>query len=124
MSADLFAEARRISMKFVALLLALQGLPPLLAIACAFVLKRRGRSGKRRRGFYPTTFALGIAFQQIQLFVAPSTEYTIAEKLREEAENDDDGGPDNSAKHLDRQLRRIRRGERIEVLTTMLPNRD
>jgi hypothetical protein len=110
-------------MKFVALLLALQGLP-LLVIACAFVLKRNKRSSKKRRGFYPTTFALGIAFQQIQLFVAPNTEHTIAEKLREQAEHDDDGGPDDPARHLDRQLRRIRRGERIDVLTTLLPNRD
>jgi len=110
-------------MKFVVLLLALQGLP-LLVIACAFLLKRIGGSGKNRRGFYPTTFALGIALQQIQLFVAPNTEYTIAEKLREEAEHDDDGGPDDPARHLDRQLRRIRRGERLDVLTTLLPNRD
>lgn len=115
-------------MKFVAMLLALQGLPVLLA-ACAFLYqrhrwKRRKRLGKKRFGFYPTNFALGIAFQQIQLFVAPNTDYTIAEKLKEEAEENDEGGPDDPGRHLNRQLRRIRRGERIDTLTTLLPNRD
>lgn len=115
-------------MSSVAVLLALQGLP-LLVIACAFLYqrhrsKRSGGPGKKRLGFYPTTFALGIAFQQIQLFVAPNTEHTIAEKLKEEAEEDDDAGPDTPTKHLDRQLRLIRRGERIETLTTLLPNGD
>ncbi|HZD51065.1 MAG TPA: hypothetical protein VE178_20160, partial [Silvibacterium sp.] len=114
-------------MKTVAVLFALQGLPIVLAFF-AFIYERAGwkcrkRLGKRR-GFYPTTFALGIAFQQIQLFVAPSMDHTIAEKLKEEAEEDDEGGPDNPARHLDRQLKRIRRGERIDTLTTLLPNRD
>jgi hypothetical protein len=113
-------------MNAVALLFALQGLPLVLA-ACAFVYqryrwKRRRPTGKRRLGFCPTTFALGVAFQQIQLFVAPNAEHTIAEKLKEEAEEDDEGGPDDPARHLERQLRRIRRGERIETLTTLLPN--
>ena len=115
-------------MKFVAVLLALQGLPLVLA-ACAFIYRRHrwkssGRPGKKRRGFYPTTFALGIAFQQIQLFVAPNVEPTIAEKLKEEAEEDDEECPADPVRHLDRQLRRIRRGEQIDTLTTMLPNRD
>jgi hypothetical protein len=115
-------------MNAVALLLALQGVPLVLA-ACLFVYqryrwKRRRRVGEKRLGFYPTTFALGIAFQQIQLFVAPNTEHTIVEKLKEEAEDDDEGGPDDPARHLERQLRRIRRGERIETLTTLLKNGD
>ena len=115
-------------MKCVATLLALQGLPLMLA-ACAFMYqryrwKRRRRAEKKRFGFYPTNYALGIALQQIQLFVAPSTEYTIEEKLKEKAEENDEGGPENPPRHLERQLRRIRRGERIGMLTTLLPNRD
>jgi hypothetical protein len=79
---------------------------------------------REARGFYPSTYALGIAFQQIQQFVTPSMEYTIEEKLKVDAEDDDEGGPDDPAKHLERQLRRIRTGERIEVLTTLHPNGD
>jgi hypothetical protein len=79
---------------------------------------------RKCRGFYPTTFALGIAFQQIQLFVAPDAAHAIAERLKEQAEDDDEGGPESPARHLDRQLRRIRKGERLEALTTLLPDRD
>jgi len=111
-----------------AVLFALPGLP-LVLLVCAFFFqryrwKRRRRLGKKRRGFYPSTYALGIAFQQIQLFVAPNAECPIAESLKEHAEEDDDEGAQNPARHLERQLRRIRRGERIERLTTLLPNRD
>jgi hypothetical protein len=115
-------------MNAVALLLALQGVPLVLA-ACLFVYqryrwKRRRRVGEKRLGFYPTTFALGIAFQQIQLFVAPDAAHAIAERLKQQAEDDDEGGPESPARHLDRQLRRIRRGERLEALRTLLPDRD
>lgn len=94
-----------------------------LGIVCIqrFLWRRSQRSGRKRRRFYPTNYALGNAFQQLQLFVAPNTDYTIEEKLKEDAEDDDEGGPDDPAKHLERQLKRIRRGERIETLTTILP---
>jgi hypothetical protein len=115
-------------MHYAALLFALPGLL-LLAIACAFFFqrsrwKRRQRLGKKRFGFYPSTYALGIALQLIQTFVAPNTENAIEEKLKEEAEEDDQGGSLDPAKHLERQLKRIRRGERIDQLTTILREHD
>jgi len=115
-------------MSSIAVLFALPGLP-LVMIFCAFFFqryrwKRSRRLGKKRWGFYPSTYALGIAFQQIQLFVAPNAECPISEILKEQAEEDDDGGTQDPARHLERQLRRIRRGERIDTLTTLLPNRD
>jgi hypothetical protein len=96
---------------------------------CAFVFRRhlwrhRVRRGKKRFGFYPTTYALGLAFQMIQTFYAPNMEYTIAEKIKEEAEEDDDGGSDDPAKHLERQLKRIRRGERLDTLTARMRDSD
>jgi len=109
-------------MKLVVVLLALQGLPTFL-IACAFVFQRVRNRGQKRRDFYPSTYALGIAFQQIQQFVAPNTEYTIAEKLKEVAEEDGEGDSDDPARCLERQLRRIRRGERLETLTTLMTHR-
>jgi len=55
---------------------------------------------------------------------APDAAHAIAERLKEQAEDDDEGGPESPARHLDRQLRRIRRGERLEALRTLLPDRD
>ena len=110
-------------MKSVAVLLALQGLPIVLALVVFIYRRARWKRGKRP-GFYPTTFALGVAFQQIQLFVAPNMEYTIAEQLKEEAQEDDHGGPDDPRTHLEHQLRQIRRGEPLDKLTTLLQKRD
>ena len=105
---------------------ALQGVG-LILLFCIVCLQRllwkRGQHRNRRR-FYPTNYTMGNAFQQLQQFVAPNTEYTLEEKLKEDAEDDDEGGPDDPAKHLERQLKRIRRGERVEKLTTILSHED
>jgi hypothetical protein len=102
------------------------GLALVLCIFCIqrFRWKHNQRKGKKKFGFYPTTYALGNAFQQLQLFVKPDVENILAEKLKEDAEEDDEGGTDDPAKHLERQLKRIRRGERIDRLTTILPDGD
>ena len=115
-------------MKFANALFAFPGLC-LFVILFAFLLQRsRSRrwphAGKKRRGFYPSTYALGIGLQMIQTFVAPNMEYNIAERLKEEAEEEDDGDSADSARHLERQLKRIRRGERLGTLTTMLRKDD
>jgi amino acid transporter len=122
------AEATRILMHLAMVLFALPGIAIVL-IFCAFLFlrvrwKHRKRHGKKRLGFYPTTFALGLAFQLIQIFVAPNMEYTIAEKLKEEAEEDEEGGSDDPAKHLERQLKRIRRGQPVDRLTTILQRKE
>jgi hypothetical protein len=46
--------------------------------------------------------------------------YVIVQRLEEEAE--DEGGDDRAepGKHLERQLRRIRRGEEVDRLTTRM----
>jgi hypothetical protein len=46
--------------------------------------------------------------------------YVIEEKLDEEADEDDEGGPDDPTRHLYRQAARIRRGERLDRLTVLL----
>jgi len=97
---------------------------PILLIVWAFVLhwyrsKKTKHPGKKRRRFHSTNYALGIAFQQIQQFVAPGARHTIQEMLKEEAENEDNGGPETPAQHLECQLKRIRRGEQLDKLTTL-----
>lgn len=78
--------------------------------------KRRGLSGL---GFYPSAFALGMAFQFIQTFHRPSIAYVIEAKRDEDADEDEDGDPDSPKarlRHFQQQLQRIRRGETIERL--------
>jgi hypothetical protein len=101
---------------------------PFLAIAAilAHYLLRRAafrrakRLRKRRFGYYPSAFALGLALQFVQVFYRPNVEYVLEAKQDDAAEEDDESDPETNAKELSRQLRRIRRGERVETLVLRL----
>jgi hypothetical protein len=85
------------------------------------VLWRRGkRLGKSNLGFYPTSFALGMALQFMQVYWRPSVSYVLEEKQDEDAEEDDEGDPEGLNKQLSRQLKRIRRGEPVDRLVLRL----
>jgi hypothetical protein len=43
----------------------------------------------------------------------------LAEKFDDEADEDAEGEPNTPEKHIHRQLRRIRRGEKVERLTVL-----
>jgi hypothetical protein len=58
---------------------------------------------------------LSMAYRPNHAFVAKAQ---IVE--REDADDDDQGGPDTARKHLLRQLRRIRRGEKVDRLVLRL----
>jgi len=47
-------------------------------------------------------------------------EFAIEATLREDAEEDDQGDPESPVKLFSRQLRRIRRGARVETLVLRL----
>ena len=101
---------------------------PLLAIAIIFVhyhlrraaWKRRRRLGLRNTGFCPSTSGLGTAFQYLQVFHRPSMAYVVQVKQEEDEDRDDNGYPETPAKHLKRQLRRIRNSEKLETLVLRL----
>ena len=82
--------------------------------------RRARRRGKGRLGFYPSAFALGMAFQFIQVYYKPSVAYALEAKQDEDADDDDSGDPETLARQLSRQLRRIRRGEPIDRLVLRL----
>jgi hypothetical protein len=77
------------------------------------------RRGKRIR-FYPTTMMIGLALQTLQTFAHPEVDHTLAQRYADEAEEDDEGDPDDPQKALQRQLRRIRNGERVDRLQVPL----
>jgi hypothetical protein len=90
-----------------------------------FYLKRaRWRRGRRTRpeylGFYPSASSLGNAFHSLQTFTRPTVAYVLEEKYDEDMEDDGDGGPDDPTRQLNRQLKRIRRGERVDALIVRL----
>jgi hypothetical protein len=82
--------------------------------------RRRRRTGRKNLGFYPSASSLGNAMQNLQALTRPTIEYVLEEKYDEDAEDDGDGGPEDPTDHLKRQLKRIRRGEKLDVLRIRL----
>ncbi|MGA7341312.1 MAG: hypothetical protein WBE72_22505 [Terracidiphilus sp.] len=82
--------------------------------------KRRSRKGRKSLGFCPSSVALGIAFLCMPVFYRPSIAFIVEARLQEAVEADDQGDPETPEKHLRRQFRRIRRGERVETLVLRL----
>jgi hypothetical protein len=96
-----------------------------VVLLCTFYL-RRARWRRRRRvsrkyaGFYPSASSLGNAFHSLQTFTRPTVAYVLEEKYDEDMEDDGDGGPVDPNQQLKGQLKRIRRGERVDTLTVRL----
>lgn len=85
--------------------------------------RRNNSRGKPHLGYYPNAAVLGNALQILQSLAEPQTEYTLAEKLDERAEDDDSGGPDDPTAHLLRQAKQIREGNPPKRITARLPPR-
>jgi hypothetical protein len=97
---------------------------PFLAIPALFLIFYLRRIGWRlkksmrskRPGFRPSYVALGNALQTLEVLTRPNVDYVLEQKYDEDADEDDEGDPDDPAAQLNRQLRRIRRGEHVDRL--------
>lgn len=81
--------------------------------------RRASRLPNKRRGGRRLRFVgagLSAALLAFTFFYRPSLEYAVETAQVEYVEEDDDGDPETTAKALNRQLKRIRRGERVESL--------
>jgi hypothetical protein len=78
------------------------------------------RTGRRLFGIQPSAVGLGMAFLFLQAFWRPSLAHAIEARQQVEADEDDEGEPETPGKHLNRQLRRIRRGEKVDRLELRL----
>ncbi len=101
---------------------------PFLAIAIVFAhfLLRRAkwkideRRGKKNLGFCPSVAAMGMMLLFMQVFVRPTLQYVLEEKQDDEVKEDDQGDPESITKQLNRQLKKIRRGEQVGDLVLRL----
>lgn len=82
--------------------------------------RRKRKKGRRRPGF--STAGLGTVLLGLTLIYRPRIQFAVEAQHRqvEDADEDDNGDPDTPTRHLQRQLRRIRRGEALESLTVRL----
>ena len=78
------------------------------------------RLGRRNSGFCPSSSALGIALLFLQVFYRPSIANVVEIKQDEDADEDDEGEPEGLTKQLNRQYKRIRRGEPVDRLVLRL----
>ena len=94
----------------------------ILGILIHYAVRRTlHKTPARRRsipGFYPSSAALATVFLISSMLFRPRLQYAI-EAQQVETEDDDDGDPDSPGQ-LDKQLRRVRRGEPVEKLILRL----
>lgn len=66
--------------------------------------------------------AVALAFLPLSVIYRPSLAEVAKAQIRqqENVDEDDTGDPETPLKHLLRQLRRIRRGEKVDILTLRL----
>jgi hypothetical protein len=83
--------------------------------------KQRGREQSFRFGI-GSPEAVGSAFLFLSMAYRPDHAFIAKAQIQqhEDADEDDQGGPDTPQKHLMRQLRKIRRGEPVEKLVLRL----
>jgi hypothetical protein len=77
--------------------------------------------GTKNKGRYGGGAAIGNALQVLQQFTQPHVKHVIVQRLDETQDEDEEGEPKNPKEHLLRQAKRIRNGEKIDRLTTLLP---
>ena len=72
--------------------------------------------------FSSSSAGLGTVVLGLTLIYRPRILHAVEAQHRqvEDADEDDNGDPDSPKKHLMRQLRRIRRGEEVDVLSLRL----
>ena len=95
----------------------------LVAVIALFSLLKQliSRGHHPRRGpfkVFAASAAIGLAFLPLAAIYRPSLVEVAKAQIRqhEDADEDESGGPESPLRHLWRQLRRIRRGERLETL--------
>jgi hypothetical protein len=97
---------------------------PFLSIPALFLIFYLRRIGWRlkkhlrikRPGFRPSYVALGNALQTLEVLTRPNVDYVLEQKYDEDTNEEDQGDPDDPAAQLNRQLKRIRRGEHVDRL--------
>ncbi len=99
---------------------------PLLVALIFFTLSRLVRWQSKRKGslqskIYSMCLTVGIGFLQfVQTFYQPNLTHVLSAIEDDDADEDLNSDPDSPQKHLNRQLKKIRRGEHLERLEVKL----
>jgi hypothetical protein len=81
--------------------------------------RRKKATNPNHRGFYPSAAALSLVLLSLQTMAQPDLHHSIEQRQTEAADEEENGDPDDPAARLNRQLKRIRNGERAHTLDTL-----
>ncbi len=90
------------------------------AVFCIFVLRHmahKSSSPNRKKRFRLAGAFIGNALLPLHAIIHPHTKHIIAEQMQDR-EDDPGADPDDPTQHFEKQLKRIRSGERLDHLTT------
>ncbi len=95
----------------------------LVSVAIVFhkigeLLRKRKQRWRRHMQVSASSVVLGLAFLPLAVVYRPSLIEAVKVQYRQldDADEDENGDPDSPLNHLRKQLRRIRRGEKVETL--------
>lgn len=88
----------------------------------ASIAVRRHPPRRRSVGLVAANALIGFAFLPLSIIYRPSLIEVAKSQIRqqEDVDEDESGDPESPLRHLLRQLRRIRRGEKVELLSVRL----
>lgn len=98
----------------------------ILPIGVGFLFSTIRRASRRRnhrraqRTLSSVAASLSAVLLAFTFFYRPSLEYAVETAQVEYVDEDDDGDPETAAKALNRQFKRIRRGEKVESLVVRM----
>ena len=108
---------------FPAIAMSLVGFAVILSSLKQLMWKEKDPQKRRRVvRFSARNVDMGFALLPLGILYRPSLVEVVKAQIRqqEDVEEDDNGDPDSPAKHLLRQLPRIRRGEKVDFLVLRL----
>ena len=92
-------------------------------IKLSILSHRHPRRRRRRIGIVASNALIGFAFLPLSILYRPTVAEVAKTQVRQQEDVDEsgtNGDPESPLKHLLRQLRRIRRGETVEILSLRL----
>jgi hypothetical protein len=91
-----------------------------LFVVPRFAAKPANSTGKKRFCLRFSGAFIGNALMPLHALIHPHTKHLIVQQLDNHAEEDQDSDSTDPAQHLQRQLNRIRSGEELDHITTLL----
>jgi hypothetical protein len=86
--------------------------------------RRKKAANPNHRGFYPSAPALSLALISLQTLAQPDLNHALEQRQSEAEDQDESGDPDDPAAELNRQLKRIRNGQPVDILKVSLNKGD